>query len=150
MFINTNEVYQISLTKEEKDFLEILQSEGDVINCLIFSTPIAENSEEQALVHKILAAAKLEINQYVIIDIQKFPHLALRYFDVHHFPNVQHVIGFGVDAKQIGLNTINPKFQYFTLGRLELVLVDDAATLLGDSRKKAVLWSEMKKMFEIV
>jgi hypothetical protein len=149
MFLSTQEVYQIGLNKEETDFFEQLKSKGQSIDCLIFLNDLVENSEELVLVQKILAAAKLQPNQYAIINLSQYPNLKLRFFDANHFPLLQHIIGFGVDAAQIGWHTNSFKYQFFSLGKFEMVLVDDATTLLGDSRKKSMLWNEMKKMFEI-
>lgn len=149
MFISTKKTYQISLDEKEKTFLDKLTLTGASIDTVIFIDQLQEGSEEHSLVQKILAAAKLQEQQYAIIDKSIYPNLKLSYFDDINFPNFKHIIGFGVSAAKIGLNTISPKYAAFELGKFSLVLVESVSILIGESRKKGMLWNEMKKIYNL-
>ena len=149
MFISTKKKYQISLTKEEEDFIEQFQSSASIIDTIVFVDKLENGSEEEKLVHKILSAAKLSTNQYVIVDKSKYSNVKLMSFDKRKFSALQHVISFGVPFSAVGLNTVNVGYSFFKLLDFEILLVEAVSVLIGESRKKGMLWSEMKKMYEI-
>ena len=108
------------------------------------------NDESLRFLSNILGACKLNLGDVAIVNYQNEP---VNYTFLKENTTPQHLILFGVTAKQIQLPFTVPNYQVQKYDNCSFLIAAGLETMLGDSQEakleKSKLWLSLKKMFNM-
>ena len=146
MFINSKRYYHINVSNNAEKFLEKIENK-DQINTVVLTNNLSGSNEE--LLDKILAAVKIQKNQYVKIDTSKFEGMRIRNFSKDNFTNVKHCLVFGLSPNQVGFNIAGRKYQIIEVAGIKVHFADTLDQLTSQSSLKKMLWNNLQSMYTI-
>ncbi len=99
------------------------------------------------LLAKILAAIHIDISKDVCLVKTAEPYHPINIINTIKDLNIDKVICFGVQPKDVALNFTNALYQPMHVGGLTFVFADTLSTLNKDANKKKALWGNLQQIF---
>lgn len=146
MFLSNTRSYQLDISDGAKEFLEDKSQQTKTTNTLVFVNEINENTH--ALLTKILGAVQLSSENYLIIDQSQHPEIKVNNV-ANSFTEVKFIIAFGLNANQLGLNSIDLKYRSFPCGNYKVLFADDLTNIANEAKLKNALWQQLKKQYNV-
>jgi len=99
---------------------------------------------QENLLHKILSAAKLEVNgQVTFIELEASEKINLSDLS----PAVENVFCFGLKPSQVGFNASFQGYHFYKTETFSILFSHKLSDLAQKPEKKKALWTAMQKQF---
>lgn len=141
-------IYILDLNQAEIDWLESAVDQKPSCDTLAVFQGSGLGDNGMELLTKILAAAKVEVNDYLLLDKEAYPFISF-YHLKQSFPKLRYILIFQVDPEKLGLQLSREAFKIFHVGEQQFVLAPSLDTLAKDEMSKRQLWTALKELYRI-
>ena len=141
-------VPDLHLTEDQQNMLLGLEPSfsGTVIYGLVEEL---ESKESRDLLENIISKG-LKMNRHeVLVTAYSARKGCLRFQNILQNLSVSHVISFGVDPCELGLNINATVYNPLNTGRCEFLLSSGLNDILANQKHKMALWSALKSMYKM-
>lgn len=104
-------------------------------------------AEHMLFLEKILGAVNLDMDDIALINIPAGK--SCRFVQLKNELEFNSLIAFGVMPERLSLSINYKKYHGFNFLETNILIADSLMELMPDKKNKALLWNELKKMFDI-